>query len=120
VYPAEIEDFDEVELWTEHVVGVVVPRLRLLRTFAPVVIEEHGEADVPAQKRTNCARYLRVEEYVLEEPLLEKDRARCVGSSNALEILIRHSLRDPRGIGRQSTLEVFAGALVDVVGNDTA
>ena len=116
----EVEDLDEVELGAEDVVGVVMPVLRGHGAFGKVLTGEDGEADVAAEQRAHDADDLRIEQDVLNEPVLKKDGAGRNGEADALDVGFGHAVGHVAGVGRDLAFEIVAGAAVDLVGDGAA
>ena len=114
----EVEELDEVELGAEDVVGVVMPVLRRHGTFNTVEAGEDGQTDVAAQQRAHDADDLRIEQDVLDEPVLEEDRAGRVGEADVFEVGLGHAVGDVAGIGRDLAFQIVAGTAVDLVRHD--
>ena len=96
-------------------IGVVVPPLRFLWALTAVIADEYGQTDISAQKRPNRTRNGSIEEYVVDEPILEEDRTRGVGRPDALEVLVGHAFGDPRGIHLNLAFQVVARPTVNLV-----
>ena len=97
----------------------MVPALgRARNRDAAVVADEHREGDVLAEQAAQRPRHVRLQQYVLDEPILEEDCGRLVCLADARHVVLSHAVGDEGGVGDGLALEPLAGALVDVLRDD--
>ena len=97
----------------------MVPALgRARNRDAAVVADEHREGDVLAEQAAQRPRHVRLQQYVLDEPILEEDCGRLVCLADACHVFLGHAVGNEGGVGDGLALEPLAGALVDVLRDD--
>ncbi len=79
---------------------------------------DHRQADTGAQQGPQRAGELRIQQHVLDEPVLEQDRAGFVGRADALQLVQRHPRWHRDRVERDLAVKVVAALLVDLVRHD--
>ena len=77
-----------------------------------------GRPTLAAQQGPQRAGKLRIQQHVLDEPLLEQDRAGLVRSADALQLVERQSRRHHDRVERGFAVQIVATLLVNLIRHD--